>query len=112
MTRITQMGLTVAVPAKYVDGLTPQDLRRELQDLGEQAQPALRHYVGGIDPAGPLAVDWAGPVDDPLQGLIYALTLAGPFDADRLPVDCQAYLDHSVGGGTTQTDGDPSVVNT
>lgn len=95
MSRVTQMGLTVAVPAQYVQGLSPDDLRTEVRELGEQMQPALRHYVGGIDPAGPFAVDWAGPEDDPIQGPIYALTLAAPFDADRLPTDCQAYLDHS-----------------
>lgn len=104
------MGVTTAVPARFVDPLTDAELREEVRDLGEQMQPALRHYVGGIQPEGPLAVDWAGPVDDPIQGRIYALSLAAPFDADRLPADCQAYLDHSVGGGETQTEGDPEVM--
>lgn len=110
MTHITQMGVTVAVPAKYVDGLSPADLQVEVQALGEQAQPALRHYVGGTIPQGPVAVDWAGPVDDPIQGGIYALSLAAPFDADQLPVDCQAYLDYNGGqGGTTEADHDVTV---
>lgn len=110
MTRVTQMGVTIAVPAKYIDGRDPAELATDVRDLADQAQPALRHYVGGTTPQGPLAVNFAGPVDDPIQGTIYALTLAAPFDADQLPVDCQAYLDYSGGaGGQTEADHDVPV---
>ena len=56
MSRITQMGVTAAVPAQYVDPLTPDELREQVRYLGAQQQPALRHYVGGIQPSGPLAI--------------------------------------------------------
>lgn len=98
------MGLTVAIKV----GDMPQEreaARSYVRDLAEQAQHALRTFVGGIPMEGPLAVNLAGPVDDPLQGPIFGLTVAGPFDADRLPADCDAYVAYNGGqGGTIQHD--------
>lgn len=86
------MGVTVAIPASVVEGVSRHDLADEFKDLAAQAEPGLRRFVGDAPPKGPLSVKIDGPVDDPLQGMIYSLTLAGPFDDADLPPDCDAYL--------------------
>lgn len=86
------MGLTVAIPASYVTDLTPADRQAMFHDLAEQALPALRVYVGGAPPQGPVSIKVDGPVDDALQGMIYALSLAAPFNEADIPADCDAYL--------------------
>lgn len=94
---VTQMGLTVAIQASDVDAILQEGgreaLKREVKDLADQATISLRAYVGGAEPRGPVAVDFRGPEDDPLQGLIYGLSVAAPFDTDDLPSTCPAYGD-------------------
>lgn len=90
---ITDMGITVAVQADAVaafDG-DPEGLRSEVRDLADQATVGLQRFVGGIRPRSEVAINFAGPENDPLQGWIYGLTVAAKFDTDDLPVDCEAY---------------------
>jgi len=89
---IRPMGLTVAIPARYITAATPDTMRSEVRDLAEQMIPRLRTYVGGATPRGPMSTKLDGPHNDTLQGNIYALTIAAPFDVNDLPVDCDAYL--------------------
>lgn len=91
------MGVTVAVAAHYVEGRPPEDLRSDVRDLADQIMPKLRIYVGQAKPQSPFATKFDGPVDDPLQGHIYALTVAALFDDDDLPADCNAYIDVAEG---------------
>lgn len=98
MTRVTQMGLTVAIPARDM----PQEreaARAYLQDLSEQMQAALKVAAGGVEPCGPLAVNLAGPEDNALLGPIFGFTIAAPIDADLLPPDCEFYAAYNGGAG-------------
>lgn len=109
MTRVTQMGLTVAVPARDMPD-TRAAARAYLQDLAEQQTEAVRIAAGGVQPDGPIAVKVDGPTQDPILGNIFAVTVAAPFDADRLPPDCEFYAAYNGGaGGTYQPDQGPLV---
>lgn len=103
MARVVQAGLTVAIPARDM----PQEreaARAYLQDLSEQMQVALRTAAGGVEPCGPLAVNLAGPEDNALMGPIFGFTLAGPFDADQFPPDCEFYAAYGTPGGVVHAD--------
>lgn len=96
---ITDMGLTIAIQADTVaefDG-DPEGLKRAVHNLGEEAQEALRRFVGNAKPQSDLAINFKGPEKDPLQGWIYGLTVAAKFDTDDLPGDCPAYQVHVAG---------------
>lgn len=109
MPRVTQMGLTVAIPVADMPDTRAQ-ATAYVQGLAEQAQESLKRAAGGIAPAGPVAVNLSNAQDDPLLGRIYALTLAAPFDADALPVDCEFYAAYNGGaGGVHQPDQGPLV---
>ena len=91
---ITQIGVTAAVKAEDV----PQDQAGAaslFRDLGQQLVPKLQEYVGGIQPKATPAVNVAGPEDDTFQGVIYAISLAAPFETDDLPSTCGAYAAHN-----------------
>lgn len=97
MTRVTQMGLTVAIPARDMPD-TREAARAYVQNLAEQTTEAVKRAAGGVPPAGPFAVNLHPPSVDPILGRIYALTVAAPFDLDRLPADCEFYLAATSGG--------------
>jgi hypothetical protein len=104
---VRPIGVTVAVPAAEFDR-PRRDLERMLHDMGEQAQPMLRAFVGGTQPRGALSVKIDGPDDHPILGQIYAFTLAAPFETDDLPADCDAYVAFNGGaGGVIQPDVTP-----
>lgn len=85
------MGVIAAIPASVVEGMDRSALTASVKDTAEQMIPRLATYVGQARPQGPMAVRFDGPQDDDLQGRIYAVTLAAPFEERDLPSDCDAY---------------------
>lgn len=89
MSRLEWAGITSATRASDISALTAEGgkeaVRRYFKDLGEQTLEALRQAVGGIPLRSEVIVRLDGPVDDVLQGLIYALTVSAQVDVDDLP---------------------------
>lgn len=88
-------GVTVALRAAYVDAALQggrEVLRSEVRNLADQATEALKAYVGGAPFRSELAVSLNGLEADPLQGMIYGLSVAALFDIADLGTDCPARL--------------------
>jgi len=93
--RLRQFGVTVGIRAAHVEAVAEggkANLKREFRDLGEQATEELRTYVGGAPMRSEPAVKIDGPTDDPLQGPMYALSVAALFDTNDLGANCPARL--------------------
>ena len=88
---VVQIGVSAAVQAKDVSALNPDDVPGYFRDLAAQMLPRLEEYVGSAPMKGDPHVNVQGPVDDALQGVIYAVSLAAPFETEELPSHCKAY---------------------
>lgn len=99
------MGLSVLLPLSQVDGMSPDEVKRIIRDMGLQMTPLLRAFVGEAKPKGDPAFRVDGPEDHGLLGPVYVLSIAAPFETDDLPADCDAYLAFNGGrGGVIQHD--------
>lgn len=87
---VQHAGVSAAVQAKTLDGLGRHELTGLVRDLVDQLEPELRRHIGDVKPKGPPLVNMSGPHSDPLQGLIYVVSLAVPVETDDLPTDCSA----------------------
>lgn len=86
-----QSGVTAAVKAEDVDGMTREEATSLFRHVAGGLVPLLEKHVGGAKPLADPAVNIQGPENDTFQGWIYAVSLAAPFDTDDLPSDCTAY---------------------
>lgn len=89
-------GVTVAIKASHVQDVLKAGgkaaLSSAVRETAAQALEGLKHYVGGAPLLSEPAVDFRGPEDDPIQGLIYAVSIAAMFDTEALGVDSPARL--------------------
>lgn len=83
-------GVSTAVQAKTLDGLGRYEITGLFRDLVDQLVPELRRHIGDVKPHGSPLVNVNGPQSDPLQGVIYVVSLAVPVETDDLPTDCSA----------------------
>lgn len=90
MTRLEWAGITFAIRASDVSDLAERGgepaVRAYFRDTGAAALEHLRESVGGIPLRSEPIVKIDGPDSDPLQGMIYALSVSAQVDVDDLPV--------------------------
>lgn len=100
MARPEMLGVSSAIRDSEIASLTDAEQDRVIAEEGQRLQRELGKFVGGVEPykGRPLVFDVKGPVQDPLQGIIHVHTVAGYFDLDRLPNDCEAYRVHVQAG--------------
>jgi len=84
-------GVSTAIQASMLDGLSKQDTGSLFRNLGDQLAPELRRHIGDVKPKGDPLVDVSGPHLDPVQGMIYVMSMAVLVETDDLPADCPAY---------------------
>lgn len=86
-----QCGVTAAVKASDLANASREEAAQYLKDLAHQLLPKLKEHVGGARLQSDPHVNIQGPKDDPIQGSIYAVSLAAPFILEDLPSDSAAY---------------------
>lgn len=96
MSDLRTFGVTVGLRAQHVQDVVAaggrEALREAFRETGAQATEALKAYVGGAPFRSEPAVSIDGPKDDPLQGPMYAISVAALFDVRDLGVDSPAAL--------------------
>lgn len=87
--RLEWAGITFAIRASDVSDLAvrggEQAVRDYFRETGAAALEHLRESVGGIPLRSEPIVNIAGPEADPLQGMIYALSVSAQVDVEELP---------------------------
>lgn len=89
------MGVSVALPAKETQGWTGEDWQDAIRTYQPELLDMLRRHVGGAQPKTEPTLNVDGPHSDPLQGLLYVLTVSAWFNPLELPPDCPAYIARS-----------------
>lgn len=84
-------GISAALQAGDLMARTKSEAQAVVNDLHLQMEVALREHIGDVEPKGAPQFSFDGPVNDPLQGAIFVLTLQVPVETDDLPADCTAY---------------------
>lgn len=98
------MGVSIALPLKEVTHEDGQPWStQEWRDFIAHAQPQMldrfRAYVGGARPATMPQLALDGPHSDPLQGVLYVMTVGAWVFPATLPPDCLAYRARSEESG-------------
>jgi hypothetical protein len=112
MARPELLGVSSAIRDSEVAPLTDAEQDRLIAEEAQRLQRELGKFVGGVEPykGRPLVFDVKGPMTDPLQGVIHVHTVAGYFDLDRLPTDCEAYRTHVMAGDDVTRTATPETV--
>lgn len=88
---IRTAGVSIALNADEFNALLPPERASLMRDVHAWLEPALRKHIADVKPQGQPAFQMDGPHSDPVQGIIYTVTLAVPVETDDLPTDCTAY---------------------
>jgi hypothetical protein len=108
------IGVSSAIQEAEIAGLTDREQDDVIKRAAEDVTEKLRKFVGGVGTYRdrPLVFEVTGPHEDPIQGRIHVHTVAGYFDLDTLPTDCDAYQVHVVGTPGITTGGVRPDTNT
>lgn len=85
-------GVSVALPLKEVADWDQADWQTAVRHYQPEMLEMLRIHTGGARPQTMPQVNVDGPHRDPLQGVLYVMTVAAWFRPGDLPPDCPAYV--------------------
>lgn len=110
MTDVRLLGVSSTITLHDVKGMTEPEQDAFITEVAKDMQNRLRDMVAGRQPAKgtDLVFQVTGPHSDPLQGTIWVHTLAGHFDLDDLPPECEAVRIHRDG---VETPRERQVIN-
>lgn len=110
MADVRMVGVSNTIGLHDVQGMTDPEQDEFIKEVATGLHNRLRDMVANGRPAKgtDLVFQVTGPHQDPLQGTIWVHTLAGHFDLDALPVECEAVKIHRTG---TETPQERQVIN-
>ena len=91
---IITVGVTKAVQAADLAGMTPNDRALFARMVSEALAEDLKQMVKGARPRSDFRFQVQDAVDDPIQGVIVPMTLQADWALDDLDSDSTAYQTH------------------
>lgn len=91
--KTTRAGVSAAIPANEMPG--PADRMEFFGQLNAKLINDLEQHVGSARPRGDFTLHWTDePRYDPIQGLIYVVSLSAEYRVEDLPTHSSAYQAH------------------
>lgn len=89
-------GVSVALPLKEVIDWDHADWQNAIRHYQPEMLEMLRVHTGGARPQTMPQMNVDGPHRDPLQGVLYVMSVAAWFRPGDFPPDCPAYVARGV----------------